>query len=415
MCLHKPLVQFDSGKLEIQAVTIVSNCDKIDILNLYNPNENISKDEFRFYFNQLGPSHIITGDFNGHHNLWDDRQQANPTGRNLADILSEFENISILTPKNFPTYYNVQNNSYSTLDLTLVSANLYNVSDISIGEDLGSDHYPVILEISVNLQIYTGKRRIKWLFDSDLWSRFTSLLPDIKIKPSLHEKYDFLVSSILETGKKVFKLTKETYNIKYSKPWWNPDCERLISEKHRAKNVFKNHPTTENYDLFKAKEKEASRVIKLSKEKSFKQFCNEINTNTPDKIIWNKIAALSKKYKPFRPTPIKFNDQLITCPVIKANKLAENYEKLLNIKNVSEISSQILIPTSIALIDECSVGYNMEITMDELQDSISKLKPTCPGSDLIHNNFLKKLSKPYLEYLLNIFNISFSIGKMPKS
>ena len=113
----------------------------------------------------------------------------------------------------------------------------------------------------------------------------------------------------------------KTYNIKYSKPWWNPDCERLVSEIHMAKNHFKNHPTTENYDLYKAREKEASRVVKSAKEKSFRQFINEINTNTPDKIIWNKIAALSKKYKPLRPTPLKVNDQLITCPEIKANKL----------------------------------------------------------------------------------------------
>ena len=415
MCLEKPLNKFENGKLEIQAVTIISNNDKIDILNLYNPNENISKEEFRFYFEQLGSSHIVSGDFNGHHSLWDDRQMANPTGRNLADILAEFDNLSLLTPKNFPTYYNIQNNSYSTLDLTIVSANLCNISSVSIGKDLGSDHFPVILEISVNLQMYTGKRRIKWIFDSDLWNRFTSLLPEVESKPSLQEKYDFFVNSILETGKRVFKLTKEVYNIKYSKPWWNPDCERLISENHRAKNRFKNHPTTENYNLFKTKEKEASRIIKLSKEKSFKQFCNEINSNTPDKIIWNKIAALSKKYKPFRPTPIKFNDQLITCPKTKANKLAENFEKELNIKSVSEISSQILIPSSIALIDECTDGYNMEITIDEMQDSISKLKPTCPGSDLIHNNFLKKLPKQYLEYLLNIFNLSFSTGKILKS
>ena len=394
MCADKPLQEFEGGKLEIQGLTIISDNNKIDILNLYNPNENISKDEFKYYFNQLNSSHIITGDFNGHHSLWDDRQSANPTGRNLADILPEFDNTSLLTPKNFPTYYNMQNNSYSTLDLTFVSANLFNISDISIGEDLGSDHYPVILVIAVNLQIYTGKRRAKWIFDSDLWSSFTSLLPEVESRTTLQEKYDFIVHAIVTTGKKVFKMTKETYNTKYSKPWWNSDCERLISEKHRAKNFFKNHPTIENFDLYKIKEKEASTVIKTSKENSFKKFCNEINVDTPDKIIWNKIAALSKKYKPLRPIPLKVNNELITNSEYKANKIAESYEKIFNVKTVSDISTQILVPTSIALIDESEYGYNKEITIEELKESISNLKPTCPGNDFIQNNLLKTNPNP---------------------
>ena len=142
-------------------MTIISNNDEIDILNLFNSNENITKEEFKHYFNQLNSSHIITGDFNSHHSLWDDRQLANPTGRNLADILPEFDNVSLLTPKKCPTYYNMQNNSFSTLDLTFVLANLFNILDISIGKDLGSDHYPVILDIAVNLQIHTGKRPVK--------------------------------------------------------------------------------------------------------------------------------------------------------------------------------------------------------------------------------------------------------------
>ena len=94
---------------------------------------------------------------------------------------------------------------------------------ISIGKDLSSDHYPVILDISVNLQIYTGKRRVKWSFDSDLWNSFASLLPEVESKTALQEKYDFIVSVIVNMGNKVLKMTKETYNTKYSKPWWNSD------------------------------------------------------------------------------------------------------------------------------------------------------------------------------------------------
>ena len=125
MVINKCLDIFEEGKLEIQALTVVSKLEKIDIMNIYNPNENISKEEFIYYFNQLNTSHVITGDFNAHHNLWDNINNENITGKNLADVIYDCNNVSLLTPLNFPTHHYIQNNSYSTLDLTFLSNNLF--------------------------------------------------------------------------------------------------------------------------------------------------------------------------------------------------------------------------------------------------------------------------------------------------
>ena len=48
--VQKVLDVFPEGKLEIQCVTIFLNSRHIDIINLYNPNQNISSEEFIFYF-----------------------------------------------------------------------------------------------------------------------------------------------------------------------------------------------------------------------------------------------------------------------------------------------------------------------------------------------------------------------------
>ena len=415
MCIPKALEEYEDGKLEIQAITIISKDKSIDIMNIYNPNENVSREEFMFYFDQLSNNNVISGDFNGHHSLWDDRQNENTTGKNLADVLTDSNNISLLTPKNFPTHYYVQNNTYSTLDLILCSPNFLHISDISIGEDLDSDHYPVLLEIAIELQVYSGKRRVKWLFEEDQWCSFRSNLPKIENYISLEEKYNFMINSIVETGKKVFKLSKEKYNVKFSKPWWNSECERLIKEKHKAKNTFKKHPTMANYDIYKEKEKIAAKIIKTSKENSFKKFCDEINSYTPTKVIWNKIAALSKKYKPMKPIPLNISNNFITNPISKANEIAKNYEKTFNVICNSDISTQVLIPITMALIDETENEYNCKITKKELLNAVAHLKPTCPGEDLIHNKFLKNLSDEYFDLLLDIFNSSFSTGEIPTS
>lgn len=64
ICIDNKLNKYDDGKLEIKALTILFENDQIDIMNICNPNETITKEEFQFYFNQLNTSHFITGDFN---------------------------------------------------------------------------------------------------------------------------------------------------------------------------------------------------------------------------------------------------------------------------------------------------------------------------------------------------------------
>ena len=51
-------------------VVIYDTNNIIDVLNFYNPNQNISADEFNNYFEQLNNSKIIEGDFNAHHQMW---------------------------------------------------------------------------------------------------------------------------------------------------------------------------------------------------------------------------------------------------------------------------------------------------------------------------------------------------------
>ena len=60
------------GTLEIQAITIKSNSQEIDIVNIYNPpSNNLTITEFKHYFSQINKNYFIVGDFNAHHHLWE--------------------------------------------------------------------------------------------------------------------------------------------------------------------------------------------------------------------------------------------------------------------------------------------------------------------------------------------------------
>ena len=413
-CMLRELVSYDEGKLEIQCITVISNNYKIDIVNVYNPNENISQDEFNHYFSQLNETYLICGDFNAHHEMWDDRTPSNSSGRNLVNAVIEV-NCSLLTPKNLPTHYHLQTNSFSTLDLVFLSTNLFNISEISLEDDLDSDHYPVLIIIAIKPQLSGQKRRPKWIFEQSLWSIWQNGLPSLETTNNVELDAEKFTCALLETGKKIFKVTKGSVNIKYSKPWWNSDCEKAVKEKHKAKNYFKNHPTMRNYEIYREKEKSSNKIIKSAKELSFRDFINGIKTETPVSIIWKRISCLSNKYKPTKLIPLISNQELITDPERKVELIADQYKNTFNSVAKSPISVQVLMPVALSIVDESYQKYNRKITQNEMENALMSLKPTSPGMDMIHNNFLKNLTNEYKLFLLNLFNNIFDTGTIPQS
>ena len=146
--LKKDIHLFQSGFLEVQAVTVLNLGSSIDILNIYNPNNIISLQEYEHYFSQLGGRSVIVGDFNAHNPMWDTNSSPNAAGNNLVDSLINFPEFCLLTPQNLPTYYHVPTRKHSTLDLCFVTSNLLSNSEVSLEADLGSDHTPTIIKIN---------------------------------------------------------------------------------------------------------------------------------------------------------------------------------------------------------------------------------------------------------------------------
>ena len=415
MHCKKDLSPFNNGKLEIQAITIRSYNTSIDIFNIYNPNEDISKDEFAHYFSQLGDSYVITGDFNAHNHMWNTHHNSNATGRNLVDAMTNFSRLALLTPQNLPTYYHIPTKRYSTLDLTFVSINLFPMSSVFLAEEMGSDHEPLWTKIAFKPQLIQGKRRPRWKFDTGSWDEWKASLPQISTVGDLTEDVSNFQQAIFETGSKIFQSTKEHINIKYSQPWWTQECAQVTKEKHKARNKFRKHPTEQNYQNFKSIESRALTIIDDAKIKSFREFCNSITSETPLKLIWKRICAISKKYKPQTPTFFNINDTMVTEPENKSNVIADLYEKTFTCKDRQKRNTKYILPLTLALVDDSEILYNQNFNLNELNVALSALKSTTPGHDRIHNKMLERLPYQYKVFLLDIFNQSFISGKVPQS
>ena len=414
---QKILNPINNSKLEVQAITIELVSLKLDILNLYNPNQNVKKDTFKHYFGQLSSNFIIVGDFNAHHSLWSNsNSQNNSSGKVLTEILLENHNLCLATPNGLPTYMHASTGATSTLDLHFTSANLISLQEIEKLDCIGSDHYPLMMTLKLKPKIQRIKFLPKWKINDFNWSKWAQGLKDIKWNSelSIDESNEILIDC-LTNSKFQPKSTTGEYNPKYNKPWWNEECDKLVALRKQAKNIVRRNATAQTISNLRKAENDVKKATKLAKENSLKIFIPTIDLHTSLKSVWDKINSIRSKFEP-KILVLKMDNELISQPTVKANKIADHFEKTFNIDHSSQERNESMsrsIQSSIFV--DVTKPYNVPFTKNELQNSLSLLKNTSPGADRVHNMFLKNMPENIKEYTLRLFNHSWLSESVPNN
>ena len=371
--------------------------------------------EYSHYFRQLLPNKIITGDFNSHHRMWNTRRPNNSSGNNLVDALIHNPTITLLTPPSLPTHYDIRTGNFSTLDLCFISAHLYSLAHAKLGEDIGSDHYPVLITVSIKPSITKFKARSRWKFETGDWGTWKKHLGepvDYAAINSVEVSSNAFAARLTNASLICFKSTKETVTPRYSKPWWTEKCATLVNKKKYAKNMLHRHPTMSNLIEFKRCAAMVKREVKASKRESWKDYCNNITSFTKTSVVWKKIGRLKNSYR-LKTNPILTANAIITDPAAKANCIADHYETVLNNPPPTINPLFMLLPLSLAICDETELSYNKPFSLHELKTNLKHLKNTSPGQDKIHNKHLAHLPPRYEHWLLDIFNKSFANSTVP--
>ena len=406
-CAPNPLNSFPAGSLEIQSMKVFCNCKTISITNVYNPNSPIQVAEYSHYFNQLSGPRVIVGDFNAHHTMWEGQGNCNTAGLNLVESLEDFLDLSLLTPVSLPTYFNAQTGSFSTLDLCFVSTDLVPLSQISLEPEMGSDHETVLLSVNIVPSKAVFKSRQRWLFHKGSWSRWQMSLPEVPPNMPFEEEVEKFSAALFGAAESEFKRSNEQVSPHFSKPWWNEACAKRVAERHAAKNILKRHPSMENLIALRKAEALVKREVKQAKNTSFQEFCSTINKDTPMATIWKKIGKLSNKGHSQRASPIMIGNVPVTDPERKASIIAAEYATIIASPECQHDGAPLILPVTMALIDDAQLPFNGIFSPSELADCIKLLNNSAPGHDFIHNAMLKHLSPQYVQWLLRIFNYSF--------
>lgn len=101
------------------------------------------------------------------------------------------------------------------------------------------------------------------------------------------EKYYNFINSSISNLKKAGAYIPRSQSVKSTvKPlWWMDECEDILRKKKLARKAYIKNTLNGNLKNYLEVEKEASKVLLVSKKKSFKDLCNSINPTMECKRI----------------------------------------------------------------------------------------------------------------------------------
>ena len=137
----------------LQAVAVSISLNKtITLCSVYlPPSSRIDIKKLDRLIDQLPKPFILMGDFNSHHTLWG-CSDINDKGRSIEDFMTGHD-LLLLNDKS-STYLHPATGSYSSLDLTICSPEIFPAFNWKVVDDLhGSDHFPIqVSEVGPSVQ-----------------------------------------------------------------------------------------------------------------------------------------------------------------------------------------------------------------------------------------------------------------------
>ena len=126
---------------------------------------------------------ILAGDFNAHHSMG--CRYTDGPGRKLLDQVKNTSNYAIMNEPQTPT-----TTHNTTIDLTIVNTSLAPISELSIYNNLQSDHYPIMLTIKTENIPPLIVSIPKWCLHEAYWPSYQTKLTQVCAKFNLGGSID---------------------------------------------------------------------------------------------------------------------------------------------------------------------------------------------------------------------------------
>ena len=232
---------------------------------------------------------FIGGDLNAHSNLWDSEQPTDSRGDLVTDWI--LENDMVCVNDGSATRTNRATGGSSSPDITLVHSNWSSKVEWSVGEDLGSDHLPIV--VHVKLKITATRQQVnsrpRWRRNGVDWEPFRASVEEAVLELDESEP---LVNRISQFNSILIKAAKEHVGKckrgPRSNEWITPEVKAAIKKRNRLRR----QGSSKREEWVEAC-REAHRLAAEAKEQSWIDFVEDLEHHADPTKVWRIIKSLS--------------------------------------------------------------------------------------------------------------------------
>ncbi|GFV73581.1 RNA-directed DNA polymerase from mobile element jockey [Trichonephila clavipes] len=414
-----PTTDYDENSTEVQAITVLLPQQEVTIINAYHPdNSDINLDLLNTLLDTKSDTKILLGDLNAKSPSWGSRT-LDLKGSQIEDLLCD-NDLSILNDKR-STYLSKTNGTTSALDITAINHQTASQVTWKILKSAISDHFPIITSINKRVDGTIQSKR-SWNFRKANWGKFTSeleMLCSLSSPHTLDERLQSFVSYINAAAKRSIPRVKRRND--WVPFWKDTKIENLINERDKLSTELQKNNTETNRIRFTNLCHEVEEVISSCKRKNWTEFCETLD---PQKISqhWKIIKTLNNQ-STHQKADILTNIISSSGRDAATNKetaslLAKHYEN--KSKLTFNANDRKLLRTYRKTIQDSKRYIHKNIftipfLMEELEAAIAKMNPgKAPGPDVIFDRMVQHFGNLAKKELLEIFNLSWATGKLPK-
>ena len=400
---HVPIPKYTTNK-DWESLTITVQGFKnttLDLINTYvSPKHLFDLDQAT----AGSENFLLAGDLNANSDVWGSSNTI--PGQHLLDQLNRSESIIINDPKVPTTVYG------STLDLVIVSPQLFSATHWHQNESLTSDHIANSIDIASVFHkapgIHIPPRWITEKADWDLFAKKLRNCPDPDTNPSLDRRLQSLLHDVYSAATEAIPISraKATQSTRSFLP---PEAKKWTKQVSQLTKIFKANPTERNREKLRLCQQATKRQLFDLKKQQWDKWCNQLAEMSTTQI-WRQI----KKIKGHAPTATTVN------PKVEANRLADHFttradQTTLPKSIITALKEQLpLRQAKLAAAKQKNPDTNTLFTFHELDNVLRRHRTTAPGEDGFTYTFYAKAPRLFKNRILNLFNQSWIEGKLPE-
>ena len=367
----------------------------------------------------------LLGDFNAHSTVWG-AAETDTAGRHLEQVLLT-GGLSVCNDEEKGTIWTIPGKPPRFPDLTILSDSVMRrLEEWYVGEDVGSDHLPIVAGLSMALS--QPRRAKRWVrdFSKADWELYEKVLAE-KLEKWQEEQEEMTLAEAYASWLEIVRAAEnEAVPMKGvsegAKPWWTPEIGRLVTKKEKLRREFQETGELEIKEQYKAAQRELEKETEKEMEKDWRKKCEALNgedlaldelmrqyrrthnrrSKEPVSLFYGKKEAVTRKEK------VELQNQYYSEAWKPAESIGGSIGKWQ--RRVEKEFEEEHMETECSAVEE----FQRDITEEEVQEAVSKLvERKAPGPDRVNPPLIKRGGEPMNKSLLTLFGRSWAESSLP--